>query len=90
MGEDAGHRRRRRRGGRWSATRPGRPGGFGAEVAARITEELFDVLEAPVASLGARAAHIPFSPPRERAVVPQHEEIVEATRQVVVRRRQPV
>jgi pyruvate dehydrogenase E1 component beta subunit len=65
-------------------------GGFGAEVAARITEELFDVLEAPVARVGARTAHIPFSPPLERAVVPQHEEIVEAARQVVARRRQPV
>ena len=64
-----------------------RTGGFGAEVAARITEELFDELESPVARVGARTAHIPFSPPLERAVVPQHEEIVEAVRQVVSRRR---
>ena len=61
-------------------------GGFGAEVAARITEELFDVLEAPVARVGARTAHIPFSPPLERAVVPQHEEIVDAVRHVVSRK----
>jgi pyruvate dehydrogenase E1 component beta subunit len=65
-------------------------GGFGAEVAARLTEALFDELEAPVARVGARAAHIPFSPPLERAVVPQHEEIVEAARGVVARRRQTV
>ncbi len=62
-------------------------GGFGAEVAARVTEELFDELEAPVVRVGARRAHIPFSPPLERAVVPQKEEIVEAARRVAVRRR---
>ena len=57
-------------------------GGFGAELAASITEELFDVLEAPVARVGARRMHIPFSPPLERAVVPQSEEIVTAVRAV--------
>ena len=30
--------------------------------------------------VGARSSHIPFSPPLERAVVPQHEEIVDAVR----------
>jgi pyruvate dehydrogenase E1 component beta subunit len=65
-------------------------GGFGAEVAALITEALFDELEAPVARVGARSSHIPFSPPLERAVVPQHEEIVEAARGVVARGRQTV
>jgi pyruvate dehydrogenase E1 component beta subunit len=62
-------------------------GGFGAEVAARVTEELFDVLDAPVARVGARTAHVPFSPPLERAVVPQHEEIVAAARSAVGYRR---
>jgi pyruvate/2-oxoglutarate/acetoin dehydrogenase E1 component len=65
-------------------------GGFGAEVAARITEELFDELEAPVARVGARSAHVPFSPPLERAVIPQHEEIVDAVLGVTARRRQAV
>ncbi len=65
-------------------------GGFGAEVAARITEELFDELEAPVMRVGARSSHIPFSPPLERAVVPQHEEIVDAVVRIVSRRRQTV
>ena len=65
-------------------------GGFGAEVAARIGEELFDELAAPVARVGARSSHIPFSPALERAVVPQHEEIVDAVRAVVARERQTV
>lgn len=62
-------------------------GGFGAEVAAQLTEALFDELAAPVARVGSRTAHIPFSPPLERAIVPQHEEIVEAARRVVAHER---
>jgi len=62
-------------------------GGFGAEVAATVTEELFDVLEAPVVRVGAKRSHIPFSPRLERAVVPQKEEIVEAVRLVASRSR---
>jgi len=63
-------------------------GGLGGEIAAIITEELFDLLEAPVARVGAQRLHIPFSPPLERAVVPQQEEIVDAVRRVTGRRRQ--
>jgi acetoin:2,6-dichlorophenolindophenol oxidoreductase subunit beta len=63
-------------------------GGFGAEVAATITEELFDILEAPVGRVGAQRSHIPFSQPLERAVVPQKEEILEAVRAVLAWQRQ--
>ncbi|HDH03493.1 MAG TPA: alpha-ketoacid dehydrogenase subunit beta [Actinobacteria bacterium] len=51
-------------------------GGFGAELAAQITEELFDELKAPVARVGAASAPIPFSPPLEAAVVPGVADIV--------------
>ncbi len=64
-------------------------GGFGAELAARIQEEQFDVLEAPVLRVGAKNAHIPFAPVLERAVVPATEEIVAAVRTVVGRKRRP-
>ena len=37
-------------------------GGFGAEIAAQISEELFGELRAPVARIGAEQAPIPFSP----------------------------
>jgi pyruvate dehydrogenase E1 component beta subunit len=60
-------------------------GGFGAEIAARLQEELFDELEGPVLRVGARAAHIPFAPVLERAVVPATEEIVAAARAAVGR-----
>ena len=55
-------------------------GGFGAELAAQISETHFGSLGAPAARVGARTSHIPFSPPLERAVVPAVEEIVDAVR----------
>ena len=64
-------------------------GGFGAEIAARIQEELFDELDAPVARVGAKAVHIPFAPGLERAVVPAVEEIIAAAKSVVGRPARP-
>jgi pyruvate dehydrogenase E1 component beta subunit len=51
-------------------------GGFGAEIAARIGEELFDYLDAPVTRIGARDVPMPFSPVMEQFVMPQTEDIV--------------
>jgi acetoin:2,6-dichlorophenolindophenol oxidoreductase subunit beta len=53
-------------------------GGFGSELAAQISEELFETLEAPVARVGAESAPIPFSPPLEGAVVPGAESLANA------------
>ena len=53
-------------------------GGYGAELSARIGEELFADLKAPVVRVGAARAPIPFSPPLESAVVPGTDAIVEA------------
>lgn len=58
-------------------------GGFGAEIAASLSERLWDTLQAPVLRVGAQQSHVPFSPPLERAVVPQADEIVDAVRRVV-------
>lgn len=60
-------------------------GGFGSELAAQISEELFGTLEAPVARVGAESAPIPFSPPLEDAVVPGAESLVGAVREVLDR-----
>jgi pyruvate dehydrogenase E1 component beta subunit len=57
-------------------------GGAGAELAAVIAEEMFDQLDAPIQRLGARNTPIPFSPPLERAVVPQVDDIVAAVKDV--------
>jgi pyruvate dehydrogenase E1 component beta subunit len=61
-------------------------GGFGAEVAAQVQEQLFDELKAPVLRVGAQSVHIPFAPVLERAVVPAVEEIVAAARNAVGRK----
>ena len=53
-------------------------GGYGAELSARIGEELFADLKAPVVRVGAARAPIPFSPPLEGAVVPGNDAIVDA------------
>jgi pyruvate/2-oxoglutarate/acetoin dehydrogenase E1 component len=52
--------------------------GVGAEVAALITEEAFEDLDAPVRRLTAPDVPIPFSPPLEQAVLPQAGDMKEA------------
>ena len=60
-------------------------GGFGAEIAARIGEELFDNLDAPVMRIGAKDVPIPFSPVLEKYVLPQVDDIVEGAKRVLNR-----
>jgi pyruvate/2-oxoglutarate/acetoin dehydrogenase E1 component len=52
--------------------------GVGAEVAALIAEEAFEHLDAPVTRLTAPDVPIPFSPPLEQRVLPQHQNMKEA------------
>lgn len=60
-----------------------RRGGVGAEIAATISEEMYDYLDAPIVRVGARDVPIPFSPPMERFVIPQVGDLVSAVRQVM-------
>jgi 2-oxoisovalerate dehydrogenase E1 component len=55
-------------------------GGFGAEIAAAVTEEAFDYLDAPIARVGALDVPMPFNDRLERAVIPSAERIVAAIR----------
>jgi 2-oxoisovalerate dehydrogenase E1 component beta subunit len=57
-----------------------RTGGFGAEIAATIAEEAFEHLDAPVMRLAAPDTPVPFSPPLEKAFIPQVEDVVNALR----------
>ena len=50
--------------------------GYGAEIAARIAEELFDDLDAPVRRLAARDVFVPYHPVLEDAMLPQPADIV--------------
>jgi pyruvate dehydrogenase E1 component beta subunit len=60
-------------------------GGFGAEVAAKISSELFDYLDAPILRVAAKDVPIPFSPPMEAFVLPKVEDVIKAVRQVTYR-----
>ena len=53
-------------------------GGVGAEVAARVQEEAFDALDAPVQRVGAPFAPVPASPVLEQAFLPGRDAIVAA------------
>jgi 2-oxoisovalerate dehydrogenase E1 component len=52
--------------------------GYGAEIAARIGEELFDSLDAPVRRLGALDTFVAYQPALEDAILPQPEGIFQA------------
>jgi pyruvate/2-oxoglutarate/acetoin dehydrogenase E1 component len=49
--------------------------GAGAEIAARVGDELFDELRTPVRRLGAPSVPMPFSPDLERALLPTSKAI---------------
>ena len=54
--------------------------GYGAEIAARIADELFEFLDAPVRRLAAKDVYVPYHPVLEDAVLPQPADIVRAAR----------
>jgi 2-oxoisovalerate dehydrogenase E1 component beta subunit len=51
-------------------------GGFGAEIVATIAEDAFEHLDAPVRRIAAPDTPVPFSPPLEKAFIPQVEDVV--------------
>ena len=51
--------------------------GAGAEIAARVGDELFDELRTPVRRLGTPPVPMPFSPELERALMPTSKRIAE-------------
>lgn len=53
------------------------------DIAAIVSEQAFDSLNAPVLRVTAAPAPVPFSPPLERAYAPSVEAIVKAVRSVV-------
>jgi len=59
-----------------------RTGGFGAEIAATIADEAFEDLDAPVKRLAAPDTPVPFSPPLEKAFIPQVDDVAAAVREL--------
>jgi 2-oxoisovalerate dehydrogenase E1 component beta subunit len=59
-----------------------RTGGFGAEIAATIAEDAFEDLDAPVKRIAAPDTPVPFSPPLEKAFIPQIEDVAAGLREL--------
>lgn len=49
--------------------------GFGAEISARIADNCFQFLDAPVKRIAAKDSHIPYAPILENEVLPNRDEI---------------
>ena len=56
--------------------------GYGAEIAARIGDELFEYLDAPVKRIGALDTFVGYSPVLEDAILPQIADIATAIREL--------
>lgn len=63
-------------------TEENRRGGYGGEISAMISEELFDALDAPVARLGALNTPAPYAPNQERYYLPNAVDIVNAVKKM--------
>jgi 2-oxoisovalerate dehydrogenase E1 component len=57
--------------------------GYGAEIAARIGEELFDELDAPVKRVAAMDSFCAYQPKLEEAILPQTDDIATAIRRIL-------
>jgi 2-oxoisovalerate dehydrogenase E1 component len=56
--------------------------GYGAEIAARLSEELFQELDAPVRRLAATDTFVGYAPELEDFILPQVEDIADACRKL--------
>jgi 2-oxoisovalerate dehydrogenase E1 component len=55
-------------------------GGFGAEVAALVSEKAIDCLDAPIVRVAARHVPMPYNDTLERATIPSQQDIAAAVR----------
>jgi pyruvate dehydrogenase E1 component beta subunit len=62
-----------------------RQSGVGAEIAARVMEEAFDYLDAPVARVAAKDVPMPYAANLEKLTLPSVHEVIEAAKAVLYR-----
>ncbi|MBI5216440.1 MAG: dehydrogenase E1 component subunit alpha/beta [Ignavibacteriae bacterium] len=58
--------------------------GFGAEIAALISEQCFTRLDAPIKRVAAKDSPVPYSPTLENVMLPQTSDIVKALEELAV------
>lgn len=58
-------------------------GGFGGEIVARITENVFNYLDAPVFRVGSKDCPVGFAKEYENAILPNTNDVVQAVRKAV-------
>jgi 2-oxoisovalerate dehydrogenase E1 component len=56
--------------------------GYGAEIAARIADQMFEHLDAPVRRLAAKDVYVAYQPILENAILPQVSDLLEAMKQL--------
>ena len=57
--------------------------GYGAEIAARISDELFEYLDAPVKRVGATDTFVAYAPQVEDFILPQSDDVEKAVRELI-------
>jgi 2-oxoisovalerate dehydrogenase E1 component len=55
--------------------------GFGAEIAARISDELFAELDAPIRRVAAMDCPVAYAPDLEKAILPQAADVLQAIKE---------
>ena len=56
--------------------------GYGAEIAARIADELFEYLDAPVKRVASLDTFVAYAPEVEDAILPQTEDVLKAVNEL--------
>jgi 2-oxoisovalerate dehydrogenase E1 component len=57
--------------------------GYAGEICARVNEECFELLDAPVLRVASKDTHVAYCPDLEEVILPQVSDVTEALRKLV-------